>query len=268
MSSNKFHLVANAGGTRGPAGGGWQVAGGRSKARRAGEAAGCGRRIRKRINMRVMKFLAMVEPPEPMRGLEVPAEVVAALGGGARPRVIITVNGHTWKSRIAIMRGRNLIGLSNANRQAAGVSIGDEVEVDVAFDPETPTVTEPADFAGALDADPVARAAYDRLSYSHRREHVLAIEGAKKPETRARRIEKAIELLRGDAQGPEAQRRELDTYAVSTSRRRRKRGPAWRVRLVVTGRLTPHRARVRTWRWRRPRRPGCRPEPRSWRRER
>jgi len=55
-----------------------------------------------------MKFLAMVEPPEPMRGLEVPAEVVAAPGGGARQRVHITVNGHTWKSRIAIMRGRNL----------------------------------------------------------------------------------------------------------------------------------------------------------------
>jgi len=151
--------------------------------------------------MRVMKFLAMVEPPEPMRGLEVPAEVVAALGGGARPRVIITVNGHTWKSRIAIMRGRNLIGLSNANRQAAGVATGDEVEVDVTFDPETPTVTEPADFAAALDADPVARAAYDRLAYSHKREHVLAIAGAKKPETRARRIEKAIEMLRGDARG-------------------------------------------------------------------
>ena len=148
-----------------------------------------------------MKFLANVEPPEPMRGLEVPAEVVAALGGGARPRVVITVNGHTWQSRIAIMRGRHLIGLSNANRQAAGVAVGNEVEVDVEFDPETPTVTEPTDFAGALDADPVARAAYDRLSYSHRREHLLAIEGAKKPETRARRIEKALTMLRGDAPG-------------------------------------------------------------------
>lgn len=146
-----------------------------------------------------MKFLAMVEPPEPMRGLEVPSEVVAALGGGARPRVIVTVNGHTWGSRVAIMRGRNLIGLSHTNRQAAGVVTGDQVEVEVAFDPETPTVTEPADFASALDADPVARAAYDRLSYSHRREHVLAIESAKKPETRARRIEKAVEMLRGDA---------------------------------------------------------------------
>jgi hypothetical protein len=136
-----------------------------------------------------------------MRGLAVPPEVAAALGGGARPRVIITVNGHSWKSRIAIMRGRHLIGLSNANRQAAGVAVGDEVEVDVVFDPETPVVTEPADFAAALDADPVARAAYDRLAYSHKREHVLAIEGAKKPETRARRIEKALAMLRGEAPG-------------------------------------------------------------------
>jgi hypothetical protein len=145
-----------------------------------------------------MKFLANVEPPEPMRGLEVPAEVVAALGGGARPRVIITVGGHSWKSRIAIMRGRHLIGLSNANRRAAGVATGDEVEVEVEFDPEAPAVTEPADFARALDADPAARAAYDQLSYSHKREHVLAIEGAKKPETRARRIEQALAKLRGD----------------------------------------------------------------------
>jgi hypothetical protein len=143
-----------------------------------------------------MRFLTHVEPPEPMKGLEVPPEVVDALGGGKRPRVTITVNGHFWKSRVAIMRGRYLIGLSNANRQAAGVAIGDEVEVDLEYDAEPPVLTEPEDFARALDGDPAARAAYDRLAYSHKREHVLAIEGAKKPETRARRIEKALEMLR------------------------------------------------------------------------
>ena len=148
------------------------------------------------VSMRVMKFLAMVEPPEPMRGLEVPAEVVAALGGGARPRVIITVNGHTWQSRIAIMRGRYLIGLSNANRQAAGVVTGDEVEVDVEFDAEPRVVAEPADFARALDADPLARAAYNRLPYGLKLQRVRAIEGANKPETRRRRIDKAIAALR------------------------------------------------------------------------
>jgi hypothetical protein len=144
----------------------------------------------------MMKFRSCVEPPEPMRGLEVPPEVVEALGGGKRPPVTITINGHSWKSRVAILRGRYLLGLSNANRQAAGVVTGDEVEVEVELDAAPRVVVEPADFARALDADPVARAAYDRLSYGHKREHVLAIESAKKPETRARRIEKAVAMLR------------------------------------------------------------------------
>ena len=144
-----------------------------------------------------MKFRTVVEPPEPMRGLEVPPEVVEELGGGARPPVTITVNGHSWKSRVAIMRGRHLLGLSNANRKAAGVAIGEEVEVELELDTEPRVVVEPADFAKALDADPVARAAYDNLAFSHKREHVLAIESAKKPETRQRRIEKAIATLRG-----------------------------------------------------------------------
>ena len=101
-----------------------------------------------------MKFRTHVEPPEPMRGLEVPPEVVEALGGGKRPAVTITINGHSWKSRVAIMRGRNLLGLSNANRRAADVSIGDEVEVEVKLDAEPRVVVEPEDFARALDANP------------------------------------------------------------------------------------------------------------------
>jgi hypothetical protein len=143
-----------------------------------------------------MKFRAHVEPPEPMRGLEIPQEIVEALGAGGRPPVTITINGHSWQSRVALMRGRHLLGLSNANRQAAGVVTGDEVEVEVELDTEPRVVIEPPDFARALDADPVARAAYDRLAYSHKREHVRAIESAKKPETRTRRIEKAITTLR------------------------------------------------------------------------
>ncbi|TYC13389.1 DUF1905 domain-containing protein [Actinomadura syzygii] len=132
-----------------------------------------------------------------MRGLEVPPEVVEALGGGARPPVTITVNGHSWKSRVAIMRGRHLLGLSKANRAAAGVEIGDEVEVELELDTEPRDVVEPADFATALDADPVARAAYDALAPGRKREHVRAVESAKKPETRQRRIEKALTTLRG-----------------------------------------------------------------------
>jgi hypothetical protein len=143
-----------------------------------------------------MKFRTRVEPPEPMKGLEVPPEAVEGLGGGKRPAVTITINGHSWKSRVAIMRGRYLIGLSIANRRAAGVVTGDEVEVEVEIDAEPRVVVEPADFARALDADPIARTAYDRLSHSHKREHVLAIESAKKAETRIRRIAKALATLR------------------------------------------------------------------------
>ena len=145
-----------------------------------------------------MRFRAHVEPPEPMKGLEVPQEVVDALGGGKRPRVTITINGHSWRSRVAIMRGRNLLGLSNANRHAAGVVTGDEVEVDVEFDAEPRVVVEPTDFARALNADPVARGAYDRLAYGRKLQHVRAIESAKKPETRRRRIEQAVAALGED----------------------------------------------------------------------
>jgi bifunctional DNA-binding transcriptional regulator/antitoxin component of YhaV-PrlF toxin-antitoxin module len=147
----------------------------------------------------IMKFRTYVEPPEPMRGLEVPPEVVESLGQGKRPPVTITINGHSWKSRVAIMRGRYLLGLSNANRRAAGVKIGDEVEVEVEFDREPRIVVEPSDFTRALNGDPIARAAYDRLPDGRKRQHVREIETAKKPETRIRRIEKALATLRGSA---------------------------------------------------------------------
>ena len=146
-----------------------------------------------------MRFRAEVEPPEPMRGLEVPKELVEALGGGKRPRVTITINGHSWTSRVAIMRGRNLIGLSNANRKAAGVVTGDRVEVELELDLEPRVVVEPADFATALDAEPVARSAFDRLTDSQKSQTLRLIENAKRPDTRARRIDKTLTTLRDAA---------------------------------------------------------------------
>ncbi len=143
-----------------------------------------------------MRFRAEVEPPEPMRGLEVPKELVEALGGGKRPRVAITINGHSWTSRVAMMRGRNLIGLSNANRKAAGVVTGDRVEVELELDLEPRVVVEPADFATALDAEPLARSAFDRLTDSQKSQTLRLIENAKRPDTRARRIDKTLATLR------------------------------------------------------------------------
>ena|ERR1700761_3157415 len=147
-----------------------------------------------------MRFKSEVEPPQPMHGLEVPARVIEELGEGERPPVTIRVNGHSWRSRIAKMRGRYLIGFSKANRAAAGVDTGDRVEVEVELDTEPREIVVPEDLTRALDADPAARTAWDGLAPSHRRRHIHSIEGAKKAETRARRIEKALEMLReGDS---------------------------------------------------------------------
>ncbi len=144
-----------------------------------------------------MRFRTRVEPPEPMKGLEIPLRVVEALGGGKRQPVIITINGHSWRSRVAIMRGRYLLGLSNANRKAAGVATGDEIAVEVELDVEPRLIVEPSDFTRALNADRMARAKYDRLPDGQKREHVRRIESAKRPETRSRRIEAAVGALRG-----------------------------------------------------------------------
>ncbi|MFC0107545.1 YdeI/OmpD-associated family protein [Kibdelosporangium aridum] len=145
-----------------------------------------------------MKFRSTVEPPEPMKGLEVPEKVIEALGEGKRPRVTVTINGHSWQTRIAVFGGRYLIGLSNANRKAAGVEIGDKIQVDVEINnaPRAELV-EPEDLAAALNADPAARAAFDKLSYSNKFNHVQQVDSAKKPETRQRRIEKVLAELKG-----------------------------------------------------------------------
>lgn len=142
-----------------------------------------------------VEFTAIVEPNQPMRGLEVPAGVVASLGSQARPRVVVTANGHSWSTRIAKLRGRHLIGVSNAHREAAGLADGDSVVVSVTLDATPVTAPEPGDLASALDADPTARATFDSRTVSQRRQYIRVIEQAKKPETRQRRIAALVEQL-------------------------------------------------------------------------
>jgi hypothetical protein len=146
-----------------------------------------------------MMFRAIVEPPEPMRGLEIPAEIVAALEGGKRPPVTVTINAHSWKTRVAIMRGRHLIGLSHANRMAAGVEIGEVIDVEIDLDTTPRVAVVPADLTKALDDDLIAKVTFAGLTENQRREYVRGIEAAKKPETRARRIEKLVAMLRDNA---------------------------------------------------------------------
>ena len=129
-------------------------------------------------------------------GFRIPESVVADLGSGKRPAVRITIGGYTYRTTVAPMGGVFMIPLSAENRVGAGVAAGDEVDVDVELDTEPRVVTVPPDFAEALDRQPDARKAFDALSYSNQRRHVLSIEGAKTDETRQRRIGKAVDMLR------------------------------------------------------------------------
>src|SRR5688500_4277115 len=130
-------------------------------------------------------------------GFQVPAEVVAALGAGKKPPVTVTIGGHSYRSTVAVYGGLYYLPLSAENRAGAGVAAGDEVDVDVELDTAPRQVVVPADLASARDAAPAARRAFDALSYSLRRRHVLAVEQAKTEQTRARRIAKVVVELTG-----------------------------------------------------------------------
>jgi antitoxin component of MazEF toxin-antitoxin module len=132
-------------------------------------------------------------------GMRVPDEVVEALGAGRRPAVTVTIGGHSYRSTVAARSGVFLLPLSAENRQAAGVQAGDEVEVDIELDTAPREVVVPSDLASAIAADPLATRRFEGLPYSHRLRWVLSVEGAKTPETRQRRIDKAVSTLRSEA---------------------------------------------------------------------
>lgn len=131
-------------------------------------------------------------------GLPMPAEAVAAMGSGKKPKVKVTLNGYTYRSTVAAYGEVYMLPLSAEHRSAAGVNAGDEVEVTLELDLEPRTVEVPADLAAALAAQPGARAAFDGLAYSARKEHVRQVESAKAPETRARRIAGIVAKLSKD----------------------------------------------------------------------
>lgn len=130
-------------------------------------------------------------------GIHVPDEVVEALGAGKRPPVRVTLNGHTYRNTIAVMGGRYMVGVSAEVRAASGVKGGDELEVEIVLDDQPRVLEVPADFQAALDAEPVAKAAFEKLSHSNKRRHVDPLAQAKTPETRARRIAKSVAELKG-----------------------------------------------------------------------
>ena len=129
-------------------------------------------------------------------GFEVPPEAVDALAAGKRPPVRVTINGYTYRNTVAVMGGAYMIGVSAEHRGPAGVTGGEELDVELELDTAPREVDVPPELAAALGADPAAKATFDRLSYSNKSWHALQVTGTNNPETRARRIEKSIAALR------------------------------------------------------------------------
>jgi hypothetical protein len=129
-------------------------------------------------------------------GIQVPGSVVDALGGSKRPAVVVTVDGYTYRSTVAPMGGEWWVGVNSDHRAASGLKAGDEVQVTLELDTAPRELEVPPELAMALDADPVARAFFDGLSYSNKRVFTLSVEGTSNPETKARRVDKAIALMR------------------------------------------------------------------------
>jgi len=135
------------------------------------------------------------------RHVVVPLDV-RALWGEARPPVRGTVNGVPFRSRLAVYGGETMLGLTNAFRASAGIVEGDEVEVVIERDDEPREVEVPPALQARLDADDIARAAFEKLSFTHRREYANWIAEAKKEETRDRRAGRAIEMWREGVKTP------------------------------------------------------------------
>ena len=124
-------------------------------------------------------------------------EQVATVGEGAkRFPVVATVNGYTWRTTVTRMGGEFLVGLSKAVRAEAGAEAGDTVDLELKLETEERPVEVPEALAHALAGDPEARAAFEALAFTHRKEYARWVHEAKRAETRERRVAKALEMLK------------------------------------------------------------------------
>jgi hypothetical protein len=142
-----------------------------------------------------VKIKQKLKPQGPATAIVLTDAQVEQLGGGKRAPVTVTIGSKTVRLRLAVMGGQNLIGISKANRDELGVDIGETVDATIALDAAARTVELPDDAAKALDKAKL-RKKFDALAFTHQKEHVRAITEAKKPETRAKRIEAMVAMLR------------------------------------------------------------------------
>jgi Bacteriocin-protection, YdeI or OmpD-Associated/Domain of unknown function (DUF1905) len=133
----------------------------------------------------------------------IPGDVLTVLGGGKRFRVRGSLNGVGFESSAMTMGGdRVCLGVHKATREAAGVRVGDTVHVELERDERERVVEVPPDLEAAFAGDPEARAAFERLSFTNRREYAEWVGGAKRAQTRERRLVKAVAMLRAGVRHP------------------------------------------------------------------
>jgi hypothetical protein len=145
-----------------------------------------------------MRFRATIEQSgKTATGIPVPEEVLEQLGGGRKPAVKVVLNdGFEYRTSVGSMGGRAMLPLSGERRAEARVTAGEDVDVDLTIDSEPRVADVPEDLAAALEADPAAKTAFEKLAYSHQLAHALAVSGAKTPETRQRRVDGVLAKLR------------------------------------------------------------------------
>lgn len=142
------------------------------------------------------KFKTVIFQADDMNatGINVPDEVVEKMGAGKKPKVTVTLKGYTYRSTVFFMGGKFMLPLAQEHRSAAGVKGGDKVEVSLELDTAPREVAVPKDLAAALKKAGLTKD-FAALAFTHRKEHVRSIEEAKAPETRLRRIEKAVAMV-------------------------------------------------------------------------
>lgn len=128
-------------------------------------------------------------------GIKIPVEIIEKLGAGKKPPVKVTINGFTYRSTVAVMGGDYMVGVNAENRAGASVKGGDKIDVTIELDTEPREIELPIEFKRALDKNTRAKKAFESLSYSRKKVHVLPIANAKTDETRQRNINKALRIL-------------------------------------------------------------------------
>ena len=146
--------------------------------------------------MPALHFESRLESDQDACFIRVPPEVMTALGDKKRLPVKVTIKGYTYRTTVAVYGGKFYLGVRREIREAAGVTAGDRLTVGLEYDAELRTVDLPDALREVLEADAAMAAAFERLSYTRKKEFVQWVTGAKRPQTQRRRMEQAMAMLR------------------------------------------------------------------------